>query len=449
MAVNSFTACRGLQHTACSLRRAADGADADARGSYQRMSTIPHPVARTARATGVWDDVLSTVRSLGSALDPSQLVSSMRTILSARSGCDVEVFLIDPDKRLLVDPIHRRETEYADRLAAALQLDPRPIAIGGELDPQLSGNVALGLRDGDEVVGLALFRSAEIELDPAWPVIAAMCGASISKSTRFESLARLTGASEHTRSMQQQILDHVSHEFNTPLMILRSSAEFAQTASEEERELFFDMHAQALDRLEQLVHSVIEVAHASARGETELFTTEEIVSSMVLPHFVDDEWPGGVPQLWHRSAAVKVEAKGDSLSLAIEHLVANAQVHAVPSGARVAVAIYGARSDEASRGLKDALEGLRSGEPALPPDTEHPDSLVVEVIDDGPGIPTAELGLIFEPFTQASNSPIRGVSGAGMGLATATRLVEGAGGTVEVESSLGSGSLFRLRLPAH
>ena len=412
------------------------------------MSTIPHPAASSAPTTGVWDDVLHIVQTLGSALDPAQLVNSVRTILAERSGAGVEVFLIDADDRALLDPARGRRGPYPDRLAAALQMNTGPIAFGGELDLSEGGSMALGLRDGAAVVGVALFQTDSLAPDPAWEAVAAICGAAMSRAVKFDSLARLTGDSEHTRSMQQQILDHVSHEFNTPLMILRSSAEFANTASEEERELFFDMHSQALDRLEQLVHGVIEVAHASARGEGELLSTEEIVSEMVLPHFVDDEWPNGVPQLWHRASPLRVEAERESLQLAIEHLIRNAQVHAAPSGGQVAVAIYGGHSTGRPRNLSDALGSLQRGEVSLPPLHDSPDSLFIEVVDDGLGIPAAELGLIFEPFTQASNSPIRGVSGAGMGLATASRLVEAAGGTVEVESALGAGSIFRLRLPA-
>ena len=57
--------------------------------------------------------------------------------------------------------------------------------------------------------------------------------------------------------------------------------------------------------------------------------------------------------------------------------------------------------------------------------------------------------MIFEPFTQASNSPLRGVSGAGMGLATASRLLDTVGGRLDLESVEGAGSLFRVMLPAH
>jgi signal transduction histidine kinase len=412
------------------------------------MNTIPHPAASAAPSTGAWDDVLHIVRSLGSTLDSAQLVASVRAILSRKSGLPVEVFLVEADRRLLLDPARRRETRYPDRLAAALQLDTEPVAVGAELDPGQQGSMVLGLRDSEGVVGVAVFAAPSLKTDPAWGVIAELCGSALRRAMKFDALARLTGDSEHTRSMQQQILDHVSHEFNTPLMILRSSADFARTGSEEERELFFDMHAQALDRLEQLVHGVIEVAHASARGDAESLCAEELVSGMVLPHFVDDQWPGGVPQLWHRASQLHVEVERESLQLAIEHLIRNAQVHAVPSGARVAVAIFDGRSGERPRNLSDALTSLKQGEVSLPPAVESPDTLFIEVIDDGPGVPAAELGLIFEPFTQASNSPIRGVSGAGMGLATATRLVETAGGSVEVESALGAGSIFRVRLPA-
>jgi signal transduction histidine kinase len=416
---------------------------------WMHMSTIPHTAFSSAREAGAWHDVSSVVQALGSALEPSQLCAAIREVLAERSGTPVEVFLIEPQKRLLQDPIGRGESPLSGRLAAALQISTGGVPVGPDLNPNGTGRTAVALRDDDVVVGVAVFGTERLALDPALPVIAALCGSNLSRAIRFDQLRKLTGVSEHTRSMQQQILDHVSHEFNTPLMILRSSADFAREASDDERELFFDMHSQALDRLEQLVRGVIEVGHSAAKGDTEQLGIEELVSSMVLPHFVDAEWPGGVPELWHRAADLWVEADPESLGLAIEHVLANARIHATPSGARVAVAIYGARSDAPDRGLDEALTALSAGEESLPPEPEVADSVILEVIDTGPGIPAAELGTIFEPFTQASNSPIRGVSGAGMGLATATRQVEAVGGVLEVESSLGSGSLFRFRLPAH
>lgn len=413
------------------------------------MSTIPHPTVPSRAGSGVWEDVADVVSALGSSLEPRQVLASVGELLTSRIGQPVTVYIVDREKNLLRDPLTGTSARLHPGLAATLQLHSVPVPLDEAWAPS-SGDprgAALGLRDAEVLTGVAFFHDLISVADASLVVVAGMCGAAISRATRFDRMARMTGDSEQTRNLQQQILDHVSHEFNTPLMILRSSADFAREASEEERELFFDMHEQALDRLEQLVHGVIEVAHASAHGESRLFSTEEIVSQLVLPHFVDDEWPDRVPALWHRPGEVQVEGESENLGLAIEHLLRNAQLHAEP--APVAVAIYPARMDCEPRSFELAIEGLRRGEPALPTAEESPDAIFVEVIDTGPGIPAAELGLIFEPFTQASNSPLRGVSGAGMGLATATRLVEAAGGRLEVESMLGTGSIFRMRLPAH
>jgi signal transduction histidine kinase len=68
----------------------------------------------------------------------------------------------------------------------------------------------------------------------------------------------------------------------------------------------------------------------------------------------------------------------------------------------------------------------------------------IEVSDTGPGISPALLGRIFDPFF--TTKPV-GV-GTGLGLAICHRIVSELGGTIEVESELGKGSLFRVALPA-
>ena len=73
------------------------------------------------------------------------------------------------------------------------------------------------------------------------------------------------------------------------------------------------------------------------------------------------------------------------------------------------------------------------------PDEE---SVVIEVRDNGPGIPDEELAYIFESFRSGSS---RG--GTGMGLAIVKAIAEAHGGAVSAENLPGGGASFRLRLP--
>ncbi len=71
-------------------------------------------------------------------------------------------------------------------------------------------------------------------------------------------------------------------------------------------------------------------------------------------------------------------------------------------------------------------------------------AVVIEVQDDGPGIPAAHLSRIFEPFFTTRG----GAQGIGLGLTLVWSIVQRAGGTLEVTSEPGLGSTFRIRLPA-
>ncbi len=71
---------------------------------------------------------------------------------------------------------------------------------------------------------------------------------------------------------------------------------------------------------------------------------------------------------------------------------------------------------------------------------------VLQVHDEGVGIPAADLPAIFEPFTRGSNVEGR-ITGTGLGLTGTRKIVEHHGGTLEVESREGQGSTFTVRLP--
>jgi signal transduction histidine kinase/ActR/RegA family two-component response regulator len=74
-------------------------------------------------------------------------------------------------------------------------------------------------------------------------------------------------------------------------------------------------------------------------------------------------------------------------------------------------------------------------------------TLEVSVKDQGNGIPKEQIDAVFESFTQVDGSATRRHGGTGLGLTISRRLVELMGGTLEVESELGKGSCFLVRVP--
>jgi two-component system sensor histidine kinase ChiS len=75
------------------------------------------------------------------------------------------------------------------------------------------------------------------------------------------------------------------------------------------------------------------------------------------------------------------------------------------------------------------------------------DRVVIDVVDTGIGIPPDQVNKIFESFEQVDGTDNRKYGGTGLGLAITKRLVELHGGAINVNSTLGAGSRFRVRLP--
>nr|MCU0344150.1 sensor histidine kinase [Ignavibacterium sp.] len=75
-------------------------------------------------------------------------------------------------------------------------------------------------------------------------------------------------------------------------------------------------------------------------------------------------------------------------------------------------------------------------------------NLLIEVCDNGVGIPAEELPKIFKEFYRANNVRKIVSEGSGLGLSVVKRIVESYSGKIEVESEYGEGTLFRVYIPS-
>ena len=82
------------------------------------------------------------------------------------------------------------------------------------------------------------------------------------------------------------------------------------------------------------------------------------------------------------------------------------------------------------------------------PDAHNKRWVILEVQDDGVGIPAADQRRIFERFYRVDKARSRETGGTGLGLSIVRHVAERHGGQVEVTSTLGAGSTFTVRLPA-
>ncbi|MCP2264371.1 sensor histidine kinase [Promicromonospora thailandica] len=235
-------------------------------------------------------------------------------------------------------------------------------------------------------------------------------------ATAFNSLAERRGEQERLR---RAMVGDVAHELRTPLSSVRGWLEAAQDGlTPTDRGLVDSLHEEAL-HLQHLVADLQDLALADA-GELRLHP-EPVDLAAVLEQVVRGQGAAASAKgvrLAARAPGVSVHADPVRLRQAVTNLVANAVRH-TPSGGSVEV-------------------------------TGAPDGgvVVVRVRDTGEGIAAADLPHVFERFWRADASRTRGTGGSGLGLAIVRQVAELHGGSVGVESVVGRGTTFMLRLPA-
>jgi signal transduction histidine kinase/CheY-like chemotaxis protein len=238
--------------------------------------------------------------------------------------------------------------------------------------------------------------------------------------------AELDEKADHLRradEIKSRFLSNMSHEFRTPLnsilalsrlLLDRSDGELTP---DQERQVFFIRRS--AESLFELVNDLLDLAKVEA-GKISVHACEFDVSNLF-----------------------------GALRGMLRPLLINSSVNLVfdePQGIPPLFTDEGKVSQILRNFISNALKFTEKGEVRVSAHREG-DQVVFRVADTGIGIAESDLEIIFQEFTQVEHPIQRRVKGTGLGLPLSRRLAELLGGSVAVESQLGSGSTFSAILP--
>ena len=243
--------------------------------------------------------------------------------------------------------------------------------------------------------------------------------------TANQELHAAWAAAEGASTAKSMFLANMSHELRTPLNAVIGLAdllllETGDPVTKRQRE-YLDGIAQSGRHLLALVNDVLDLAKIEA-GKHDLALEPVGVLGVI-----EEALTGLVPLAHHRGVSVHVhvargvrEVRADPLRL--RQIVYNLMSNALKFTDRGGSVTVSARDD-----------GAR---------------IILAVADTGIGIADGDLPRLFQAFEQLVTPSGDRPPGTGLGLALTRRLVDMHGGSIEVDSRLGSGTTFTVRLPA-
>jgi two-component system phosphate regulon sensor histidine kinase PhoR len=224
--------------------------------------------------------------------------------------------------------------------------------------------------------------------------------------------------------VRRDFVANVSHELRTPLTAIRGYVEALgdEPLEPADRKRFLEIITRHTDRMERLVKDLLRLAGLEAGQEpveTALCQIETLFSHVV------SELTGPIASTRHRistrvdPAVATLRTDAAKLHDALRNLVENAILYSEPG---TAIELSAAE---------------QNGE------------LVLQVADEGPGIPAAHLSRVFERFYRVDKARSRESGGTGLGLTIVKHLVERLGGRVVAANRPSGGAIFTIALPGH
>jgi signal transduction histidine kinase len=236
--------------------------------------------------------------------------------------------------------------------------------------------------------------------------------------------AEFDGMAERIKALvesHRRLVRDVSHELRSPLARLRVALELGRGGEAAVTEAALDRIELEADRLEGMLAqslelSRLETSNDAAHDEIELDTLlEDVITNAAY-----EGAPRGRKVVLAERERLRLTGANDALHSAFENVIRNALAYT---------------ADGSSVGVRLVRD------PALP------NTALVSVRDHGPGVPSAELARIFEPFYRTDSARTRSSGGTGLGLAIANRAIQRHRGSIVARNAAGGGLEVEIRLP--
>jgi len=274
----------------------------------------------------------------------------------------------------------------------------------------------------DDTLRLGQPQSGQIELQSPERRTLLLASAALAGGDRGAVVvARDTTEQTRVADMRRDFVGNVSHELKTPLAAIRGFAETLRDGALDEPPVarrFTDRILEQCRRLQALLDDLLTLSRLETVALRE---REPLELGDVVRHAAETL----APMAREKHVRVEVDAAGSTAVLgeadAIERLVLNLLENAIKYN-----------RPEGQVKVRLTTDGAE---------------VLLEVTDTGIGIPPESLPRIFERFYRVDKGRAREEGGTGLGLAIVKHVAQAHGGQVDVDSRLGRGTTFRVRLP--
>ena len=201
-----------------------------------------------------------------------------------------------------------------------------------------------------------------------------------------------------------QMLAALSHDLRTPLTLLRLRAEDVADIAERDKMLA------TIAEMDEMIGTTLAFARDVLRAEPR----RRVDIGALLTSIIDDMADAGLPVTMEPASSLIYDCQPGALKRAIANLLDNAVKYGKSAKAKIG---------------------------------EYAKAIEITIDDEGPGIPDAELPLVFQPFYRVEDSRNRDTGGTGLGLAIAQSVVQAHGGELTLANRTGGGLRACIKLP--